>query len=280
MKRVGLKEKRKKKSLKRKIFGGMFFCLLAAVGYFLVFSPIFWIKKIEIKGTETVAVSQIKEIIEKDLAERKWLVIPQKSVFLAPAEKIERDILAEFPEIKKASAIKKIPDILIAEIEERKEIGIWCEQKKIIQKQEGEGEEIAEEKETIIEKCFYLDSDGVIFRPAPSMSGSLVLKIIDSKKQGAEIGEQVIAAETADFIQQIKGGLNKLLDLKILDFEIVSTGDLRARTSQGWRIEFSPLYSAETQIETLKAVLENKIKENRALLEYIDLRTEGRVYYR
>lgn len=293
MKKVGLKEKRKTRSLKRKIFGGMFFCLLVAAGYFWVFSPVLWIKKIEIKGTEIVAVREIKEVIEKNLAEKKWLVVPQKNIFLASAGKIEKDILAEFPEIKKASVNKKLPDILITEIKEREEIGIWCEQKKIIQKLEDKEEEILdsrvmaendtkyrEEKETIIEKCFYIDSEGVIFRQAPSMSGSLVLKIFDQKKQNSQIGERPVAPEIIGFVRQVKSGLDKLLELKILDFEVVSAGDIRARISQGWRIEFSPFYPAETQIETLKAVLENKIKENRASLEYIDLRTEGRVYYR
>lgn len=240
----------------------------------MVFSPIFQIKKIEIKGTKTVAVSEIKEIIERNLSEKKWLFVSQRNIFLAPSKKMENDILAKFPEIKNVFVAKKLPDILIAEIEEREEIGIWCERKKIIQKLEDE------EEETIIEKCFYIDSEAVLFRQAPSMSGGLVLKIFDQKKQNTRIGEQPVAPEIINFIQQVKSGLDKLLELKILDFEVVSEGDLRASTSQGWRIEFNPFYPAETQTETLKAVLENKIRENRPSLEYIDLRTEGRVYYK
>ena len=67
---------------------------------------------------------------------------------------------------------------------------------------------------------------------------------------------------------------------EIIDFEIVSFEDLRVITSQGLHIYFNPTYSVGSQLEALRIVIEKEIKQELDSLEYIDLKIEGRVYYK
>jgi hypothetical protein len=61
---------------------------------------------------------------------------------------------------------------------------------------------------------------------------------------------------------------------------VVSAEELIAHTSGGWEIYFNPSDSLDAQLNALEKVLEDQIKGSYLNLEYIDLRIEGRVYYK
>jgi len=280
----------KKSPLKRIIFTGLFFCLLAGLIYFFIWSPVIWIEKIDVRPSSPII--SIKEIVQNNLEGKIWQFVPQKSIILVPLNKIKEDILDSSPEIKEVSIRKKIPQFrprqaasLEIIIEERKSIGLWCqiEEPKIAEQLSEELLETEEAtstesaiSESVIKQCFYLDKEGIIFRESPLISGSFVLNIFSSKKESVLLGEEVVSPEMIDFILKTAQGLS----LKIDSFEIVSPEDLRVKTSQGWQIYFNPTYSADWQINALEMILEEEIKEKINSLEYIDLRIEGRVYYK
>jgi hypothetical protein len=212
---------------------------------------------------------------------------------------------------------KKIPNLLILEIEERQSIGIWCQvQRAVIGHQPSadsqslaEGDEVEDEMATTtvtdrenlpsgellsdqevspekkIEKCFYIDKEGIIYKESPLISGSLVLNIYGTQDKLADIRTKVTSSEIIDFILTIRKELPQIKTADgplptAVDFEIVSPEDLRVTTAEGWQIYFNPTYSVDFQIKALAMVFEQEIKENRRSLEYVDLRIEGRVYYK
>jgi len=313
-------QKKKTSSLKRKIFGGLFFCLLAGLAYFLIWSPVLWIEKIEFKEfrdspsdtvldsrTVSEGLSLIVPIVQKNLEEKLWQFLPQKSIILAPKNKIKEDILASFPEIKTVVVNKKLPQLralasltkmagaaIEVIIEERKSIGIWCQIEEV---QSGFGlstttssEDVEPQDQPIdsqpkITKCFYIDKEGIVFKESPLISGSMILNIFSSKKQSVELRNEVVSPETIDFILTINEELPKIKTVagpswQILDFKTISPEDLRVSTSQGCQIYFNPAYSVDSQLKSLELTLEKEIKENWSSLEYVDLRIDGRVYYR
>ncbi len=80
----------------------------------------------------------------------------------------------------------------------------------------------------------------------------------------------------------LENDLLNQLGLKVFDF-IIETDvlkDLRVNTNEGWHVLFDRSRDLKNQLEALKLVLEEKIKEERKNLEYIDLRIENRVYYK
>lgn len=288
MKENRFKRNKRKLSLKKIIFAGLFFCLLGGVIYFAVWHDFFWIEEVKFRDSpsETEGLSLI---VQENLEKKLWRIIPQKSIILAPVNKIKNNILDAFPEIKEVVIYKKLPNILEITIKERKMIGVWCQIKESEQKEEeittSTEDVIIKDKERKIDKCFHIDKEGVIFKESPLIKGSLILNIYGFKNSPAELKDNVASLEVMDFIMKINDGLPKIktageLFLKVNDFEIISIEDLRVTSSNDWQIYFNPSYSADSQLETLKTVLEEEIKEDYVSLEYIDLRIERRAYYK
>ncbi|MEA2113549.1 MAG: FtsQ-type POTRA domain-containing protein [Patescibacteria group bacterium] len=320
-----IKKRKKKGSFKKFVFLGLFFCLLGALAYFLIWSPFFWVKEIKISAKKKpmhYSFTEIEEIANGVLGNKIFYFIPIKSIILAPTEEIKKNILERFPEIKSVNVSKKAPSILKIEIEERKGVGIWCNYRDEIAASQtprndtllslrakrsnpGEENEIAasqtprnNERERIprndedgdytkreIKDCFKIDKDGVIFRESPLISGNLVLNIYNAKNNSAKIRDKVIPPKVMSFILTAQKELSKIKIAKkifpaVVSFEFVSIEELKANTLQGWQIYFNPAVPANLQIETLKTVLDNETKNDLSSLEYVDLRIEGRVYYK
>jgi len=281
------RQKRKQKSTLKKIFfAGLFFCLLAGLIYFLIWSPFLWVEKIEIRSSKVplyYAPGEIREIVENNLAGKFLQIISKKSIALISSSKIKNNILDQFPEINQVIIQRKLPNILIVKIWERESIGVWCKIQKIEKKEElaTSTQEFIERK---IDQCFYIDQQGIIYRQAPLMKGNLVLNIY-SEKQTADIRTQVASPEMVNFILSIRDGLEniKMADKKpltVIDFEIVSLEDLRVTILNNYQIYFNPAALAEFQLQALEMILEKEIKEDYVSLEYIDLRIQDRVYYK
>ncbi len=273
--KISRRQKRKQKNALKKIFfRGLFFCLLAGLIYFFIWSPFLWVEKTKVRSNKIplyYAPAEIKEIVENNLQEKLWRVVPQKSIALISSRKIKNDILDKFPEIKEVIIQKKLPNILIVKIWEREKIGVWCK----IEKEEELATSTQEFIEKKINQCFYIDQQGIIYRKAPLMKGNLVLNIYSAQKQTADLRTQVTSPEIINFILSINNGLKE-----IVDFEIISLEDLRVLTLNNYQIYFNPSYSAELQLQALGTVLEKEIREDFIFLDYIDLRIQDRVYYK
>jgi len=133
-----------------------------------------------------------------------------------------------------------------------------------------------------IGECYYIDEEGIIFERAPQTSGVLVLVIKDESSARAELGKNVIAKESIANFVNLREYLSAQLNLRALDFVIKSDapGDLKVHTNEGWYILFDASRDLKDQLQNLKLVLEEKIKEERKNLEYVDLRIENRIYYK
>ena len=259
--------KKRKFPLKIILFGGLFFCLLGGLAYFSIWSNFLWVKEIEIKLVQEPKYylpEQIEEIIQGELKEKLWSFIPQKSIFLIPIKNIKENILNRFPEIKSVEINKRIPDSLEVVILERESVGIWCQ----------------------IKKCFNIDNEGVIFKESPLVSGSFILNIYASSSQPVEIRDQVTTSRVVEFILITNEELSEIkttddLSLSPIDFEIVSEENLRVKINSGFEIYFNPSCSVDSQLKMLKMVLTEQIKdEELTSLIYIDLRIQGRAYYK
>ena len=266
----------KKSRLKIKIYGGLFFCLLAGLIYFFVFSPVLWIEKIEVSGlsendgdSESIGKQDIEDIAQKILTEKFLGFIPLRSVILIPADKIRANIFAGWPEIASVEIRKNFifwqpqNKILKVEVKIREPMGVWCS---------GPAE--------LPEQCFYIDKEGVIYKESPAMDGSLILTINDLRGETIRVKEPIVSKKLMDFVLEINKELPAVLDLRAANFIISSEEDLRVLTSEGWQIYFNSEESFDSQLDILKRVLEDEIKEERSNLEYVDLRVGRRVYYK
>ena len=267
------KRKKKRLSFKIVIFGGLFFCLLAGLIYFSIWSPVLRVNKIEIKSEKEPVYYENNEIIkiaEEKLKNKIFGIIPKNTIILAPINGIKNAVLDIFPEIKQINISRNLSDFsnigLIVNIEERRSIGIWCKAEN----------RTSTSTEKIINECFQIDKDGVIYRKSLLVKSDSVLNIYSLRNQSAVIRDLVVPLEIINFILEAKEKTPVLMS----DFDFISIEDLRGTTSLGWQVYFNPAYSIDSQIKALETILDEQIKGDYKSLEYIDLRIEGRVYYK
>lgn len=247
--------------------------VLLAIAGGLLFSPIFKIKKIGISGLEDVNAALVESYVRSYIASGS-LTIRGGNILFIDGKKIEEKIKAEFPIIEEARLKKDIlKRVVSVELIEKKSIGIWCVESRVATLFDA-GASLA--------PCFYLEKEGSIFKEAPPVEGSLVLLI---KTQGASeippLGAKVIEKNFLNFLLETKENLFSLVNIGVKEFLFKSGSfDVRAMTTEGFWIFFDGKKNPTDQVVNLKIMLEEKIKEERANLEYIDLREGNRIYYK
>jgi len=252
--------KRKKKKIRGLIFIICLFFLILAGIFFVLFR--FKIKTLEISGNREVSAEEVRSVLN------------YKNIFSATEDKIKNDLFKKFPQILELEVSRDMAKRGIEiKIKEREEFGIICRAEKIKQ----ENIEIDQ-----TQNCFYIDKNGVIFKDAPQTSGSLVILIKDYSNRDYKLGEKIFEEKIMNFILETKDFLSSEVDLKIVDFNILSfpPDDLKVVIDEGWYILFNLQKEAGDQLSALKAVLDEKIKDKRNELDYIDLTIENRVYYK
>jgi cell division protein FtsQ len=263
--------KKRKSILKSRFFWQMilFLVLFLGIFYLILFSPFFQIKEVKIFGNEKVFAKDIQNIIENQI-KKKLLIFETKSIFFQNFKKINKNLLEKFPQIENINLKRKFPNILIIQIKEREPVSKWCKIKI-------ENQNKKDKKDLIIEKCYLLDRQGIVF--AETKEGNdLVIK--SKKEKEISLGQKVIEKEDLNLILEIKRKLKENLKIEIKEFLIVSFQRLNAKTSEDWQIYFNLKGDINWQIEELKILLKEKIPlEKRKDLEYIDLRFT-RVYYK
>lgn len=250
-----------KKTFRKKIIIFLWFLFLILIlAYVLLLSPIFRIKEIKISGNRVISNEEIRDSLNSFLYKKFLVFFNQNNIFLARGDNLKNIIFSDFPRILSIEIKKDIFNKTIdLRIIERKEAGIFCR-----------GE------------CYYIDKEGVIFEDAPQTSGTLILMIKDNSESGVEMGRNAIDKEFMTELINLREELLNQLGLKVIDF-IIETDvlkDLRVDTNEGWYILFDGSQDFKNQLQTLKLVLEEKIKEGRKNLEYVDLRIGNRVYYK
>lgn len=240
---------KKEKSWKQKIIFLWILFLILVLAYILFLSPIFKIKEIKVSGNQAISNEDIQNSLDN-----------QSNLFLATGSKLRKILISDFPRILSIEVDKNIAKKTIdLEIVEREEMGIFCK-----------------------EECYYIDKEGVIFEKAPQTSGTLILVIKDNSKGEVEIGRSVIDKEFITELIELRSYLPDQFGLKVLDFIIESdtSQDLKMNTNEGWYILFDKSRDFKNQVQALELVLEEKIKDQRENLEYVDLRIENRAYYK
>lgn len=261
-------KERKEISWKRRIIFSWILFLILALAYILFFSPIFEIKEIRISGNRAIGSEEIQSSLDGFLYGKILFFFNRNNIFLATDSKLTDILLGDFPRILSIEINKDIfKKTINLTIVERKETGIFCKEEPA---SPNRGE------------CYYIDREGVIFEKAPQTSGSLILVIKDNSGGEVELGNNVIKKEFMAELIDLRVYLTDNLGLKALDFIIESdvSEDLRINTNEGWYILFDKARDLQNQLKALELVLEEKIKEGRRNLEYIDLRIENRVYYK
>ncbi|MBM2821016.1 MAG: Cell division protein FtsQ [Candidatus Berkelbacteria bacterium] len=127
------------------------------------------------------------------------------------------------------------------------------------------------------QNTMYLVSQlGYIYSETQSANDLPIVK--DNKDLPVNINDQVVSINFIEFIYNLSLKFNEVLGFKIVNYEVEDTVfQVNAQTDKGWFIKFDSTRSVDNQIAAIKELMKNHEKDIR---EYVDVRVEGKVFYK
>jgi cell division septal protein FtsQ len=260
------RKRRKKIFLKAGlVLAGIFLFLGGVVAFFYI--PKFRINNISIEGTDILDERQLKEEISFLLKEKIFKILPCDNIFILPKAKITSELLRKFPILKEISIIRIFPQKISVFLEEREPKALWCI---------GLNATTTEISEV---SCAFVDEKGFIFQPAPSFSGAIFVKFFDKRQEPADIGKEMMSESEFQNLDSFAELLNRN-NIDVSEILLKDDGEYEVYLKEGWHIKLNSKNEAILSFNNLQLVLNEKIKEKRPALEYIDLRFGRKVFYK
>ncbi|MFZ5392482.1 MAG: cell division protein FtsQ/DivIB [Patescibacteria group bacterium] len=224
--------------------------LFGGAVYMLFFSDYFKIKDVQITGdTKQEIVDGIKEMLKWDT---EYMIMFNEQQF-------GDSVLKRWDDLAEVKVEKDWPANLKIELTEEVPVLIW----------NSEG------------KLFLVDKTGVVMKQIDEKERlelyNLLPVVGDLSGLPVEENKKIVSRSFISFIDEVKKGINESIKKEIEAFEIKETTfTLRVRMKEGYEVYFDTLRDPQTQIVKLNSFLKNQILVD----DYIDLRVNGKVYYK
>ncbi len=242
------------------VVGGGSLLILVIFGVFL-FSKYFWVDKVVIEGYARTTESELRTHIDQWLSKRTWVMPLRRPSWLFSATALTADLLVSFPTLKEVTIDRDFPRGIHVSVVEYAAWGVLCQ---------GEPE-----------KCFWIDRAGVAFATAPQFSGLIVPKIRTLSDREIKLGGVVLSPKTMKLIAYFNERVAMNDKLQSLQFTLGEEDrTVTATTRAGWDILLLETTAPESAYKNLVLSLEREVKDKAQDLDYMDLRFEGRVFYK
>lgn len=244
----------------------LFFVFLGVVIYSFVFSNFLEVTEVNISGVETLN----KEDVEKrayEMIHGKYLgIFPKNNLLLIVKKGFIRGMTEQFKKIESVEVEEVFPNKINVVVKERRLMLVLCSQ----------GE------------CFFVDKGGYAYEKADFESEKAkqnnLIKFINESGDKVSEGDQVLREDFVVFVFNIADKIRDKAGVEITKeyrSKSLISGEVIVQTVRGWDIYLSSDFSIEKSSKTLKTVLSKQISLKEANgLEYIDLRSENKVFYR
>ena len=227
---------------------------VAGIGYAIFFSPWFVIKDVSISGLNSDHATEVNTILNERLGRKTFGVPTGRNVIFFKAKSLAEELKGDLSYLDDISISKANLHSLVVTGIERKPAGVWC----------------------FNNKCHYFDREGIMWGEAIRSTGFLMLNVDDRRDQVSEIDKRFLSA-----IQQVADRFEKE-DLKIKNVTIPngSFTEFNTLVSSGYTIRFSLDSDLAGQLDALFIFKKNKLDGGTLHPQYLDLRFDGRVYYK
>lgn len=248
--------------LSRFVYRLVFLLFLSGVIYLLFFSGLLAVNKINLSGLEELNRGKVLREIQPYLEGKYGRVIPKNNLLLIRTGIIKRNLLNKFSKIETVSIKRNFPAEINIFVHERKSVLALCS----------------------ADNCYTVDEKGKTFMPFDREESGPLIILSDRSNKTLGLNESALDLDYLNYILGTKNKLKSEVDIQVKDeYETPSlaSSDIRLSTQEGWRIYFNKDITLDKELEMLQAVLDNKIgSDKRAYLEYIDLRSDNKVYYK
>ena len=215
---------------------------ILVIGYLIFYSSFFKIKTVILDPSLS---SDIKAITDSAIG---------KNIFFVNLEAIQTEIQQKYPELQNVKFSKGLPDTLRVSAEQFQGKITWQTQN----------------------HSYLVNASGIAFK---EIDGPTDLpKVIDNKDLPIDSKNPVVSSNFIDFISELNNKFSSEIGFKIFSFQVNDTiFQVEGLTDQGWYVKFDTTRPADEQISQVKELL---AKDKAGITQYVDVRVEGRVYYK
>ena len=240
--------------------------ILGTGAWFLRNGAFMKINEVKVSGTRMVSSADIIMLIQSDYARREGFlsfIFPKNHKFVFKNnEELFQLIQKNFPRIEKTAITRDYQNRAISiTVTERREVITWC----IMANYE--------------RHCFWLSDEGIVIGNALDSRGTLIPVVIDKTNETVFLGKKIIDREKLKNLMkatEMFSEFNWALEEIIIDDALLR--DATITINSGQKIFISLLRSPETEG---KPVLDEIVFSGKwPRIEYIDLRVEGKGFYK
>ena len=238
------------------------------------------ILRVSVQGNQVIDAGDISNSVEQDISGNYFFFFPKHNALIYPKNHIAKDLSARFPRISGLSIALVGMHELHVTITERDSMYLWCGM-------------TVPETDSIDTHCYYVDGDGYIFSRAPYFSGAVYFKffggLADPSRADDPVGDRVLPDAEFRAVVQMKESLEAA---HLAPHSYVTYGDgtrafLLATVARDDidKVIFSSKNDKSKVVSNLLAALNvEPLKTDFATefdaLQYIDLRSDNKVYYK
>ncbi len=233
--------------------------VIAGLTYLLFFSRLFDVREVGFNGLDTVSSDELREKIDENLNQKIFSYLPRRNnIFFVNTGNFEKEFASTYPVLKSVDVQKKLLHSLVLNFLERKPAGIWC-------------------FNTLDAGCSYFDNDKVLWGQPAKSSGFIFLTVDDQREKA----EREIDDDFFKPIMKVAGDMPG--EIKSIVIPADSFNEFRVYVAD-YYIIFATDSAIQNQLDVLKIFLNEKTKDAPPVgdfrPQYIDLRIDGRVYYK
>lgn len=239
---------------------------LSTGAYVVFFSPYLILKEPQITGLNQIDRASFLETMESELNQKYVRSIARNRYGLVRSKALGQGLQTQYPLIRSIEVRQIFPDTLLLSLEEREILLLWCADN----------------------TCVHILEDGTgisvsdVYHTEENQSRTLVLR--DMSGQSLLNEEKRFESEWITMPLLLKRSLQEQFSLEIekeMSFSSRFANEIRVKTKSGFEIFFGTKVPLESSLSALALLFDKEIpKERQSELEYIDLRTENKVFYR
>ena len=223
------------------------------------------VSKVAVNGNTFLKSEDLAAVVLSRMSGSRFLLFPGNSIFFYDGDEVEKKLLKNFPQIDEVSLTTDFPKSLALTVKEHSTYGLFCER----------------------DVCAFVDTSGEVFQRAPTysegvfptftLSGSSTAKKIGTGNDFEKF--RLLPEEEFSSLKKFTDQLVKI-NARVDKIVIDSDRDYKLYTEDGWHIILGKGTDINAAVSNLDILLREKVRGNRNLLDYVDLRFGNKIFYK
>ena len=223
--------------------------------WFVFFTSTFTVQSITITDAREHTIEQVRELASNLIG---------RNMFFLSTDALTSTITSSLSQVRDAYIVRSLPGTLKIIVQEKDPTLLLLSNK----------------------KYYFVDNNGVAYEEARlEILPDVVLPVVKNTDPEAKLtlGTAVVETSFVDFLLLAEEQLPEVTQAHIVETRIpsLSAREVHFLLDNNWEIKLDATRSLTTQLNVLRVLLSTTISsDDKGLIEYIDLRIPGRVYYK